>query len=134
MIKRILLISFFGSFLVSCASYLGKANRYVYFSQQTSETDLRIYDRFQQEVYVGKTVDSLLIPSFQGRSVKPEYTFVFSKMGYQPQSDTLHYSIEKAWYLNILTLNLRGFFIFDPITGAIWKPTKREFIVDLKQE
>lgn len=122
-------------FLVAsgCATIVSKSDYVVNLNSDPSEAKVTVIDEQNRDVFRGVTPTMAVLPSGDGYFSKSHYRVIFEKEGY---SDTMFVLGATAddWYIgNILFGGLIGFFVVDPITGAMFQLPER-VDVDLHKE
>ena len=81
-----------------------------------------ITDQHGQEIFSGRTPTSVELEKGDGYFDGQDYTFTFSHPGYEDRAVMLETSV-RGWYLfgNIVFGGVIGWFIVDPLTGAMWE-------------
>lgn len=117
-----LVITIFAGLLCSgCASIVSKSNWPVMISSSPGDAVVAVKDSSGVQIMQVRTPSTLLLKSGSGYFCSAEYIFEFSKEGYEPQSVILKSNVN-GWYMgNLLFGGLIGFFIVDPLTGAMYE-------------
>jgi len=107
---------------VGCASIVGDTTELVTINSDPAGAEVVVRDEKGVEVFHGTTPASLNLEKKAGYFEGKDYTFEFTKPGFQSRVVLLE-SETSNWYLwgNIAFGGLIGWFIVDPITGAMWK-------------
>ena len=106
---------------LSCASIVSKSNYPVTIGSNPEEASISIANEDGVPVYKGKTPTTFVLESGAGYFDGETYTVNFEKGGYISQTLILDSSVD-GWYVgNIIFGGLIGFFLVDPLTGAMYK-------------
>jgi len=120
--KRILLLTLVGFIFVSCASIIKGGDQQIPITSEPSGASLVIYDiRAGTEVARGTSPYTVTLKRGSGYFKKGKYRVVLEKSGYK-QKEVMIEGTANGWYIggNIIFGGLIGWFIVDPITGAMW--------------
>lgn len=104
-----------------CASIVSESVYSVNITSQPDDADITIVNKEGRVVYEGKTPALVDLRAGAGWFRKQDYVVTFNKDGYETQTAQIEQKYDK-WYLygNILVGGVVGWFIVDPITGAMW--------------
>jgi len=104
-----------------CASIVSESNYAVNVTSQPDGADITIINKEGRVVYEGKTPTVVDLRAGAGWFRKQDYVVTFSKDGYETQTAQIEVGLDK-WYIfgNIAVGGLVGWFIVDPMTGAMW--------------
>ena len=132
-----LFLSFIPMMIGGCASIVSKSNQSVVVSTEPNEAELVIKDSKGWIVYKGKTPSIVTLPKSDGSYFGGEtYEVYLEKEGYSSQVVVIESNIS-GWYLfgNFFFGGLIGWFIVDPLTGAMYKlePNKINKILTLEK-
>ena len=121
--------------IVACASIVSKSSYPVTIKSSPAQADITIKDETGKAVYDGKTPTTVTLNTKAGYFKGKDYTVTFSKEGYDKHEAVIKRGVDTGWYIfgNILFGGLIGWFIVDPITGAMWK-LPDELSVDLTEQ
>ncbi len=121
-VKMTSLLCLCGVIAVSgCATVVSQTSWPVYVQAVEGETDFVIKNANGLTVKTGKTPMPVMLPAGRGWFQKADYSVTFNKPGYAPLTVDL-FAFLNNWYLgNIIFANVLGFFIVDPVSGAMWK-------------
>jgi len=125
MLKSILILLFSSVLLSSCATIFSRNDYDITINSDPTNANLIIYDRNDQVVYRGFTPAMVRLNSNAGYFKKQNYSIVLQKEGYKTKVLPLEYNLDKVYVVNVLNLGV-GFFI-DPLSGAMWYPSKDAF-------
>ncbi|MBI5492099.1 MAG: hypothetical protein HY893_04115 [Deltaproteobacteria bacterium] len=104
-----------------CASIIAGKNQLIGINSNPDSAQILIKDEYGQVVFKGTTPTSVLLQKGDGYFHGKDYTVEIAKDGYSKQIVTIK-SGPGGWYLlgNIVFGGLIGWFIVDPLTGAMW--------------
>lgn len=107
--------------VTGCASIVSKSDYPVNISSNPQGADITIVNRAGQKVFSGKTPTTVTLKAGAGYFKGETYTVTFSADGHKPHTAQIQRDVD-AWYIagNILFGGLIGWFIVDPLTGAMW--------------
>ena len=105
-----------------CASILGSTKQLVSINSTPAGASVVVKDEAGAQVFTGTTPATVTLEKHKGYFSGKDYSFTFEKAGYHGQVVTLT-SETSNWYLwgNLLVGGIIGWFIVDPLTGAMWK-------------
>ena len=111
-----------------CASIVSKSEYPVSISSNPSGAVVTIKDKYGLDIHKATTPSTVGLSAGSGSYFgKAAYTFEFEKEGYLPAGASLSAGFD-AWYIgNIVFGWWIGWFIVDPITGAMWKLNNRVY-------
>lgn len=120
-IKPLFFIVLIFLLLAGCASIVSKSQYPVKISSQPQEADITIVNNSGETVFSGKTPTTVTLKAGAGYFKGENYTVTFKKEGFATHTAQIERGLD-GWYLagNILIGGLIGWFIVDPITGAMW--------------
>jgi len=109
-------------FLGGCASIVSKSEYPVLISSQPEGAEIKIKNNAGENVYVGKTPTTINLKAGAGYFKGETYTVNFQKENHTPHTAQIERGVD-GWYLagNLVFGGLIGWFIVDPLTGAMWK-------------
>ena len=116
------IIPVFGAvMLAGCASIVAGSTDDIAISSEPTGATIKIVDETQGEIYSGSTPATVTLKKGSGYFSGHTYEVTISQAGYAPQTVTLETSLS-GWYLagNLVFGGLIGWFIVDPISGAMW--------------
>lgn len=121
-------------FVAGCASIIAGKNQLIGINSNPDQAQIAIKDEYNQVVYRGTTPTSVTLKKGDGYFHGKDYTVEISKEGYSNQVVTIK-SSAGGWYLlgNILVGGLIGWFIVDPLTGAMWTLSPEKVNVELQK-
>ncbi len=113
--------------LAACATIFGQSTQNVTISSDPSEATVKVVDETGAQVFDGATPASVTLTKKRGYFKGKSYTVTIEKTGYQPLEVALT-PRAGGWYIggNIIFGGLIGWFIVDPLTGAMWTLTPKE--------
>ena len=119
------------TFTTGCASIISKSEYPISISSNPQAVDISIKDSSGKEIFVGKTPTTISLKTSSGYFKGEDYSVTFTKDGIATHTAQIKRGVD-GWYLagNIVFGGLIGWFIVDPITGAMW--TLDNLHVDLK--
>lgn len=120
-------------FTTGCASIISGSIQHIGVNSNPDQAQISIKDEYNQTVFQGTTPTSVTLRKGDGYFHGKGYTVEISKEGYSKQIVTIK-SGANGWYLfgNILLGGLIGWFIVDPITGAMWTLSPDKVNVELR--
>jgi uncharacterized protein YceK len=120
-IKPLFLIVLIILLMAGCASIVSKSQYPVKISSQPQEAEITIVNKSGETVFTGKTPTTVTLKAGAGYFKGENYTVTFKKEGFPSHTTQIVRELD-GWYLlgNILIGGLIGWFIVDPITGAMW--------------
>ncbi len=134
-VKRIILLAtacILGLWLSGCATIVTRSSREIVIRSNPNQAAVLITNSDGEQVFKGTTPTSVVLKTRKGYFKGWEYVIRLSKPGYQDRHVLIEKSC-KAWYLygNIVFLNVIGWFVVDPLTGAMWtlKPDTVEAVL-----
>jgi hypothetical protein len=121
-------------FTSGCASIVSKSNYPVSIDSEPNGASVSILDKKDVEIFKGRTPAALKLKAGDGYFSKSAYRIKISKEGYEEQIIPVQFKLN-AWYFgNILLGGVIGLLIVDPLTGAMWKIEKDEYLASLDQK
>lgn len=120
--------------LAGCATIVGKTEQLVAINSTPDQAQIAITDERGQSIFKGATPTTVLLKKGDGYFHGKDYTMTLSKEGYATQTITIT-SSANAWYIggNILFGGLIGWFIVDPLTGAMWTLSPEQVAATLNE-
>jgi hypothetical protein len=108
---------------VGCASIVSKSSYDVAVASNIKGANVTVIDKNGQEVAKVLTPSTVCLSAKSGYFSRAEYTFRFQREGYKSCDEKMRASIDPWYWGNILLggCGLVGFFISDPMSGAMWK-------------
>ena len=131
--KSILKLAFVVSLLAllsSCATILSDSVYPVYVESNPSSMELVIEDQDGFEIYRGTTPSIVNLEASSGYFRAARYTVTVYRDGKEVGSRSIYGKLDNWYWGNILTGGLIGFFLVDPVTGAMWKLPERVMVTD----
>jgi hypothetical protein len=115
-------LALFLACMFGCASVVGKANQNVAINSNPAGVNITITNSSGQPVFTGVTPAVVQLRPGAGFFKVEQYTVVFQGDGIAPVSTPITYRLG-GWYLlgNVFIGFVVGWFIIDPLTGAMWK-------------
>ena len=110
--------------IIGCATIVSKSQWPVKVSSKPDGANITIIDSYGQTVYSGITPSNVTLNSGAGYFKKAIYTIKYEKDGYKVKTYELSADTNGWYYGNILLLSpgwVFGFFVIDPLTGAMYK-------------
>ncbi|MFZ3156278.1 MAG: hypothetical protein WA124_02105 [Smithella sp.] len=110
--------------IIGCATIVSKSQWPVKVSSKPDGANITIIDNYGQTVYSGKTPSNVTLNSGAGYFKKAIYTIKYEKDGCEVKTYELSADTNGWYYGNILLLGpgwVFGFFVIDPLTGAMYK-------------
>ena len=122
-----LLVLVFVIITMGCASIVGSRMQVMTINSTPDQADVLIKDEMNKNIFSGQTPASVTLKKGEGYFHGKDYIVTIHKEGYADRVVKIE-SRAGGWYLfgNLLFGGLIGWFIVDPITGAMWtlKPEK----------
>jgi hypothetical protein len=133
-IRPIIRLGFFSFMLLSsCATIVGDKNQLLPVSSTPDGALITIRDEKGAQVFKGTTPTNVTLQKSDGSYWgKKSYTIEISKKGYKTQSIPLTASAN-GWYIggNLVFGGLIGWFVIDPLNGAMYKLSPKQVDVHL---
>ena len=104
-----------------CASIVSKSKYPVAITTEPAAAKIEIKDQDGVVRFAGTTPTTAILDAGKGYFTRARYTVTASKEGYNPATLPLENSIDGWYWGNIALGGLIGFFIVDPITGAMFQ-------------
>ena len=110
-------------FLTGCASIVSRSNYNVEISSNVPGAKVVVADKSGKKVHSDITPSTVLLSAKGGYFSPAGYTFNFEKEGYVSSSETRYAKVDPWYFGNFVfgTFGLVGFFIVDPLSGAMWR-------------
>ena len=136
--KRLLLLFILGTNLlvIGCATIVGDKTQLIPISSTPSEASILIIDEKGAQIFKGLTPTNVTLNKSDGSYWgKKSYTVEISKEGYQTQSIPIS-ARANGWYIggNIIFGGLIGWFIVDPLNGAMYTLSPDQITSTLSSE
>ena len=131
-----LLLIFTTIFLAGCATIVGDKTQLIPIASTPSDASIVITDERGSEVFKGTTPTTVTLEKSDGSYWgKKSYTVVISKEGYTAQTIPITASAN-GWYIggNIIFGGLIGWFIVDPMNGAMYTLTPEQISANLGEK
>ncbi|MDO5675183.1 MAG: hypothetical protein Q4G66_09745 [bacterium] len=125
-----------GLLLGGCASIVGDRTQLMPISSTPSDADIVIIDEKNSEIFRGKTPTNVTLQKSDGSYWGgKDYVVKISKDGYQEQEIPVK-SSPNGWYIggNIIFGGLIGWFIVDPLNGAMYTLSPEQVSATLGQD
>ena len=119
--------------LGACASIVGERTQLIPVSSTPDEADIFITDETGANVFRGKTPTTVTLPKSDGSYWgKKSFSVRISKPGFETRAIPLKASAN-GWYIagNLIFGGLIGWFIVDPLNGAMYTLSPGEINTDL---
>jgi hypothetical protein len=120
--------------LIGCASIMGKGSPETLNIRSTpDQADVAIHDENGMKVFTGKTPTMASLEKKKSYFSGKKYTVKITKPGFADHQTTVDTNAG-GWYIggNILLGGLIGWFIVDPLTGAMWTLDTNELNIPLE--
>jgi len=118
----------------SCASLFSTSTYLVSLESNPSESIVVVTDRDGNKVYNGETPSTVSLKASQGFFKRAYYIVSFTKEGYNEMTIPITFGVD-AWYWgNLINFGwgwILGFFIIDPLTGAIYRIDSENYVATL---
>jgi len=123
----------FGFSLVSCATIASGSHES--FSVRSNPDKAQVIIKNSRDITIVESTSPFEVELSRGKGYfSPEsYTIDISKDGYIPRRFRLDSHLNGGWYLagNVFSGNWIGWFVVDPLTGAMWEFDAKSITVDL---
>ena len=119
--------------LVGCATIVGDKTQLMSLNSTPSEAVVKITDEKGVDVFTGKTPTTVTLQKADGSYWGGKnYTVTISKEGYEAQTIPVK-SNPNGWYIagNFVFGGLIGWFIVDPLTGAMYNLSPEQISASL---
>lgn len=121
--KMLMMIGLFAvAPLAGCATMTGGSTRFVRIDSQPAGAEINVVNLSTGEaVFAGKTPIVATLKPGDGYFHGADYNVTFKKAGYAPMEKRIRRGVD-GWYIggNVLLGGLIGWFIVDPLSGAMW--------------
>jgi hypothetical protein len=119
--KQILGLLLLLTSITSCASIISKSSYPVTISSNPSRAQIEVVNGAGKSIFHGETPTTLTLKAGDGYFRGEDYTVTFTQDDYTSHSAKIRRGID-GWYLagNLVVGGIIGWFIVDPITGAMW--------------
>jgi len=109
--------------LTGCATIIDGTKQDIAITSAPSDATVTIQDEHGQTILSRKTPCTVSLKRGDGFFQGADYRVVVEKEGYAPFQGHVRSRLNAGWYLagNFLFGGLVGWFIVDPLTGAMWK-------------
>ena len=134
--KLVILLATFTLFLAGCATIVGDKTQLIPISSTPSQASIVITDERGSEVFNGTTPTTVTLQKSDGSYWgKKSYTVTISKEGYTTQTIPITANAN-GWYIggNIIFGGLIGWFIVDPMNGAMYTLTPEQISATLGEK
>jgi len=134
--KLVCSLAIFTTLLGGCATILGDKTQLVPISSTPSDASLLITDEKGVQVFKGLTPTSVTLQKSDGSYWgKKSFTVTLSKEGYETQVIPITASAN-GWYIggNIIFGGLIGWFIVDPLNGAMYTLSPEQILSTLGEK
>jgi hypothetical protein len=126
----------FAVLISGCATIVGDKTQLMPVSSTPSDAFISIIDEKGTEVFKGTTPTTVTLPKSDGSYWgKKSYTVKINKEGYEPQIIPITASAN-GWYIggNLIFGGLIGYFIVDPLNGAMYKLSPEQITTTLGEK
>jgi len=133
---KILLLTVISVTLAGCASIIGGKLQTISIRSNPTDAKLLVYDvRKGNEIINAKTPYTATLERGAGYFKKAKYRVVIEKEGHTSK-EILIEGRPNGWYIggNLLFGGLIGWFIVDPLTGAMWTLEPKDVQADLTKK
>ncbi|MDA3910507.1 MAG: hypothetical protein PF448_04015 [Bacteroidales bacterium] len=132
----LLLLVILSNIFLGCATMHSESMYAIPISTIPEKTNVKVTDRKGEEIIFTQSPDTLVLKADNGYFKRAEYLIEISHDDYQPQKDTLCFVLDGKYFQNFLLSFFMpvGFFIVDPISGAMWKPEYKKINVELEEK
>ena len=134
--KAVCMLTLSATLLGGCASIVGEKTQLIPISSTPSDATLLITDEKGVQVFKGLTQTSVTLQKSDGSYWgKKSFTVEISKTGYKKQVIPITASAN-GWYLggNIIFGGLIGWFIVDPLNGAMYTLSPEQITANLGEK
>lgn len=115
--------------LSGCASIVNHTPNPVTITSMPSHADFVVIDHQGKTVHSGVTPETVTLKPDAGYFRGEKYAIQFQKEGFNLQATPLHASLNGWYWGNLLSGGPIGFFIVDPLTGAMWTMPESKSVV-----
>jgi len=122
--------------LSGCATIVGNTTQLVPISSMPSDANIVIIDETGSEIFNGTTPTTVTLPKSDGSYWgKKDFSVEISKDGYKTQTIPVK-AHANGWYIagNFFFGGLIGWFIVDPLNGAMYTLSPQNVSSDLSEE
>lgn len=107
--------------LAGCASIIKGSTQDMSISSTPTDASVRVVNDAGEEVFSGRTPANVTLTKKKGYFKGRSYTVTIEQAGFDPVEVEVK-PTPSAWYIggNIVFGGLIGWFIVDPLTGAMW--------------
>lgn len=118
--------------LAACATIFGQSDQDIAIDSTPDGAAVTVTDEAGAQVFTGTTPSSVTLTKKRGYFQGKSFNVTISKDGYEPVEVALT-PRANGWYIggNILIGGLIGWFIVDPLTGAMWTLEPKEINQEL---
>lgn len=134
--KSVFALMLFASLLTGCATIVGDKTQLIPIASTPSDASISITDEKGAEVFKGLTPTTVSLQKSDGTYWgKKNFTVEISKEGYETQTIPITASAN-GWYIggNIIFGGLIGWFIVDPLNGAMYTLSPEEISTTLGEK
>jgi len=114
-----------------CSSVMCGKTQTVTVKSQPHGADVVVYDRFDEVIFRGVTPCRVTLDRCNEDKTAGQYRISLSKDGFTPEDVRLAGKVNRAYFANVLFLNVPGLAVVDPLTGAMWTLTPMEIDKEL---
>ena len=107
--------------LAGCASIVSKSTYPVTITSNPESVNIKITELTGNVIYEGMTPTTLPLKASAGYFKPAIYEVTLSLDGYKPQNFLIEAKIDGWYFGNFAFGGPLGFFVIDPLTGAMWK-------------
>ncbi len=132
--RKILILLIFGVIFSGCATIRSKSVYHIPITTIPEKSNVNITDKKGKTIIATQSPDTLVLKASSGYFRRAEYLIEVSHSGYQAKKETLYFIMDRKYLQNIFLSFFMpiGFFVVDPISGAMWMPEKQEIKVILE--
>ena len=122
--------------LAGCATIVDGGPGTVSIQSTPSGASVTVQDKSGRSVATGHTPFRAQLDRGSGYFSSAKYTVVVEKEGYAPCQERIEGELNAGWYLggNLFFGGLIGWFIVDPISGAMWDLSRDRIHVNLSKK
>ena len=127
-ISRNIILLLLGTLFSGCATLRSKSVYSIPVNTTPTNSKIKVTDGKGKEIISTQSPDTLFLKANSGYFKRAEYLIEASHSGYQSKKVTLYFVMDGKYLQNVfLTFFMPiGFFLIDPISGAMWMPEKQE--------
>lgn len=135
-IFKTLLILIFTALIIGCATIMNGTDQVVRINSKPRSATVKIYDSMDRLIWDSQTPTTVVLKRGNGYFKKAVYRVEIKKEGYKKKEILLEGTMDLVWYMggNIASAGFPGWFIIDPMTGAMWTLSPQEIDVSLSRE